>query len=176
MRDVRTVVMRRGRLVSVLVLIPLVLALAACGAEPEPAPEPAMESEPAPESDPAGMAPRVFFVAPEDGGTYSASTPVTFEFGIENYELAAVPDEVEASRAGMGHHHLGLDTDCTPVGEVIPRDDPSWVHFGDASATIDMMLEPGEHTFVLQLGDDEHRAQADEGLCASVTIQVEEGI
>ena len=157
-------------------VLPLVLALSACAADPVPAPEPAMESEDAMESEPASMAPRVFFVSPEAGGTYSASTPVTFEFGIENYELAAVPDEVEQVRAGMGHHHLGLDTDCTPVGEVIPRDDPSWVHFGDASATIDMMLEPGAHSFVLQLGDDEHRAQADEGLCARVTIQVEEGI
>ena len=39
-----------------------------------------------------------------------------------------------------------------------------------------MMLEPGEHTFVLQLGDDEHVTQAAGGLCASVTIRVEEGI
>ena len=172
MRDVRTVAMKRRWLA----VVPLVLALGACAADPEPAAEPEMESEPALESEPAGMNPRVFFVSPEEGGTYSASTPVTFEFGIENYELSPVPDVVEEPRGGMGHHHLGLDTDCVPEGVVIPRDDPTWVHFGDASATIDMMLEPGQHSFVLQLGDDEHRAQADEGLCARVTIQVEEGI
>lgn len=173
MRDVKSLVMMRGWLV-----VPLVLALAGCVAEPEPEPEPepAMESEPAMETEPASTEPRVFFVSPEDGGTYPASSPVTFEFGLENYELAAVPDEVEQPRAAMGHHHLGIDTECTAAGEVIPRDDPTWVHFGDASATIDMMLEPGEHSFVLQLGDDEHRAQPLEGLCASVTIQVEEGI
>ncbi len=172
MRDVRTLITGRGWLA----VLPLVVALSACVADPAPEPEPAMESGDAMDAEPASMGPRVFFVSPEDGETYSASTPVTFEFGIENYELAAVPEEVETPRAGMGHHHLGLETDCTAVGEVIPRDDPSWVHFGDASATIDMMLEPGEHSFVLQLGDDEHRAQPDEGLCATVTIQVEEGI
>ena len=107
---------------------------------------------------------------------YSVDSPVPFEFGIESYELAAVPEEVVQPRVHMGHHHLGLNTDCLPAGEVIPKGDPSWVHFGDASATIEMMLEPGEHTFVLQLGDDEHRAQADEGLCARVTFRVEEGI
>ncbi len=172
MRDFRTSIVGRGWLG----LLPLVVALTACAADPAPEPEPAMESEDAMESEPAGMVPRVFFVSPEEGGTYSASTPVTFEFGIENYELSPVPDVVEEPRGGMGHHHLGLDTDCVPEGVVIPRDDPTWVHFGDASATIDMMLEPGQHSFVLQLGDDEHRAQADEGLCARVTIQVEEGI
>ena len=172
MRDVRTAATRRGWLA----VVALVLALGACAADPEPAAEPEMESEPAMASEPASMDPRVFFVSPEEGGTYSASTPVTFQFGIENYDLSPVPDVVEEPRGGMGHHHLGLDTDCVPEGVVIPRDDPTWVHFGDASATIDMMLEPGEHSFVLQLGDDEHRAQADEGLCARVTIQVEEGI
>ena len=172
MRDLRTSTMGR-RWLGVL---PLVVALTACAADPAPEPEPAMESEDAMASESAGMAPRVFFVSPEEGGTYSASTPVPFEFGIENYELGAVPEVVETPRGGLGHHHLGLDTNCLPAGALIPRDDPTWIHFGDASATIDMMLEPGEHTFVLQLGDDEHRAREDEGLCARVTIQVEEGI
>ena len=98
-----------------------------------------------------------------------------FEFAIENYQLAAVPEEVDQPRPGMGHHHLGVNTDCLPPGEVIPQGDPSWVHFGDGSTTIDMQLEPGEHTMVLQLGDDEHRTQAEDGLCASVTFRVEEG-
>ena len=117
--------------------------------------------------------PAVYFVSPEEGGTYPASSPVAFEFGIADYELGAVPETVTQARAGVGHHHLGLDTGCLPAGEEIPRGDPAWVHFGDASATIEMMLEPGEHTFVLQLGDDEHVTQAAGGLCDSVTIRVE---
>ena len=150
------------------------LAMAACGGA---APELAMESEPA-ASAPASTSdgPRVFFVSPEDGRTYPANLTVPFEFGIENYDLSAVPEEVDQPRPGMGHHHLGVDADCLSPGEVIPQGNPSWIHFGDASTTIEMMLEPGEHMMVLQLGDDEHRAQSQDGLCASVTFWVEEGI
>ena len=147
MRKLRLMVMAHGWLA----LAPLVLA--ACGG--------------------GDAGPRVVFVSPEDGGTYPADSPVAFEFGIADYELGAVPEEVFQPRAGVGHHHLGLNTDCLAAGEEIPRGDPTWVHFGDATSTIEMMLEPGEHTFVLQLGDDEHVTQAADGLCASVAIRVE---
>ena len=168
MRKVRSMVMARGWLL----LVPFMLA--ACGGGEAPAPEPEMESAPAaPDPAPAAAGPRVFFVSPEDGGTYPADTPVAFEFGMENYELGAVPEEVVTVRDGVGHHHLGVNTDCLSAGEVIPQGDESWVHFGSGNTTIDMQLEPGEHSFVLQLGDDEHRTQAADGLCAGVTITVE---
>ena len=168
MRKVRSMVMAHGWLM----LAPFLLA--ACGGGEMPAPEPEMESEPAaPDPAPAGAGPRVYFMSPEDGGTYPADTPVAFAFGMENYELGAVPEEVVTVRAGVGHHHLGVNTDCLAAGEVIPQGDESWVHFGSGNTTIDMQLEPGEHSFVLQLGDDEHRTQAADGLCASVTITVE---
>lgn len=139
-----------------------------------PAPEPEMESEAAaPDPAPASAGPTVYFMSPDDGGTYPADAPVTFEFGMENYELGAVPEELVTVRDGVGHHHLGVNTDCLASGTEIPRGVPEWVHFGDATSTIDMMLEPGEHSFVLQLGDDEHVTQAANGLCASVTIRVE---
>lgn len=147
MRKVRSMVMAHGWLM----LAPFLLA--ACGG--------------------GGDGPRVYFMSPEDGGTYPADTPVAFEFGMENYELGAVPEDVVTVRDGVGHHHLGVNTDCLAAGEVIPQGDESWVHFGSGNTTIDMQLEPGEHSFVLQLGDDEHRTQAADGLCASVTITVE---
>ena len=103
------IVMRRRWLA----LLSLVLAsvLVACGGAEAPAPEAEMElnAEPAAsEAEPSSSSPRVFFVAPEDGATLSVDNPVMFEFGIENYELAAVPEEVEQPRPGMGHHHLGV--------------------------------------------------------------------
>ena len=168
MCDVKSFCMTRGGLV----LVPFLII--ACGGGAPPASESEMVSESEPP--PSAAVPGVFFIAPEDGGTYPASSPVLFEFGVERYGLAAVPEEVEQPRSGMGHHHLGVNIDCLAAGEVIPRGDPSWVHFGDASSTIEMMLEPGEHMFVLQLGDDEHRTQAEDGLCARVTFRVEEGI
>ena len=168
MRKVRSMVMARGWLM----LAPFLLV--ACGGGEAPAPEPAMESEPAaPDPAPASAGPRVYFMSPEDGSTHPADTPVAFEFGIADYELGAVPEELVSVREGVGHHHLGLNTPGLPAGTPIPRGEPEWVHFGDATSTIEMMLEPGEHSFVLQLGDDEHVTQAADGLCASVTINVE---
>lgn len=131
----------------------------------------AMESEPA-ASEPMGD-PRVFFVAPTDGAELAADLSVSFEFGAENFEISPVPEEVESSREGVGHYHLGVNAECLPVGEIIPKADP-WVHFGDGSNTIDMDLAPGPHTFSVQMGDDEHRTI--EGLCETIHIELVEGI
>ena len=76
MRKVRSMVMARGWLA----LAPLLLV--ACGG--------------------SGDGPTVFFVSPEEGGTYPADSPVAFEFGMDNYELGAVPEEVSQVRAGVG--------------------------------------------------------------------------
>ena len=131
----------------------------------------AMPSEPA-ASESMGD-PRVFFVAPKDGVELPADLGVSFEFGTENFEISPVPEAVESSRPGVGHYHLGVDTECLPVGEVIPKADP-WIHFGDGSNTIDMQLAPGPHTLSVQMGDDEHRTL--EGLCETIHIELVEGI
>ena len=117
---------------------------------------------------PAG--PRVFFVQPTDGAT--VKSPVRLEFGIENYQIAAVPaGTVTESRPNLGHHHVGVDADCLPPNTAIPRAAP-WVHFGDGKNVIDMQLPPGQHRLTLQLGDDLHRTQ--EGLCSTITVNVTE--
>ena len=101
-------------------------------------------------------------------------SPVKLDFGIADYQLAAVPAVVPTEaevRPGMGHHHVGVDADCLPAGTVIPMASP-WVHFGKANTTIDMQLPPGPHKLTLQLGDDLHRAV--EGLCSTINITVVE--
>ncbi len=148
----------------------LMMGAVACGGggeEPMPAEEP-MEEAPAPAEEAPAMNPSVSFASPADGAT--VSSPVSMEFAISNYDISPVPEEVETPRDGMGHHHVGIDTECLPVGEIVPQGDP-WVHFGDGSTTFETMLEPGEHTLTLQLGDDEHRTQ--DGLCTTITINVE---
>ena len=69
------------------------------------------------------MAPRAYFAAPEDGAYISVDRPVVFEFGVEDYEITAVSEEVEQPRPDVGHDHLGVDTECRPVGEIIPMAD-----------------------------------------------------
>ena len=118
----------------------------------------------------SGSTPRVFFVAPQNGA--SVKSPVHLQFGIENYQVAAVPQgTVETARPGMGHFHVAVDSDCLSAGTTIQKAAP-WVHFGDGKAEIDMQLPPGMHKLTLELGDDLHRAVDD--LCTSITVNVTE--
>ncbi len=139
---------------------------AACGSEAPP-------SQPAGGSAPATSAAvpatgRVFFVEPQDGAT--VKSPVHLRFGIEKLEILPVPQgDVQTARAGVGHHHVGVDTECLPPGTVIPKAAP-WVHFGDGKNEIDMQLEPGRHKLALEIGDDKHTTLP--GLCATITVNV----
>jgi hypothetical protein len=152
-------------------VLPLALAtgVVACGGgAPEAESEPAAEAPMAATEDRSSTTPSVAFVTPADGAT--VSSPVAMEFIVSNLNISPVPTEVEMPREGMGHHHVGIDTECLAVGEVLPKADP-WVHFGDGSKVFETMLPPGQHTLTLQIGDDEHRTQ--DGLCTTISVTVE---
>ena len=161
-----------------LVVVPVVAAFAltavACGGS---APQPESEAPASQASAPAADASheghvggKVFFVQPANGST--VKSPVQFVFGSEQFTIAAVPaGEVTTVRSGTGHFHLGVDTDCLPVGEVIPKADP-WIHFGDGKNTIEMQLTAGPHRFAVQVGDDKHATMA--GLCETISVTVTE--
>ena len=151
-----------------------VAAAAACGGgEPEPAATSTTTAAPAATAvKPAASSssPRVFWIEPTDGAT--VKSPVKLRFGIENYELAAVPQgDITSARPRMGHHHVGVDTECLPPGTVIPKANP-WVHHGGGQTEMDMQLTPGKHRLTLQLGDDTHTTI--EGMCSSITVNVAE--
>ncbi len=121
-------------------------------------------------------APRVFFVTPADGSQHSGDV-IDIEFGAENYPISAIPEgfdaETDTPRAGMGHYHLGYDTGCLPVGEIIPEGQ-GWQHFGDGSNTTTLENAPAQtYSLTVQIGDDEHRTQ--EGLCTTISIEVTGG-
>jgi hypothetical protein len=161
----------RFALITLSLLMAGLITVSACGGGEAPAPEPEPEAEePMAEAAPMDMemdmTPRVFFIAPEEGAT--VGTSVDLVFGAENFAIEPVGDG--DIHEGAGHHHVGIDTDCLPAGEIVPEAAP-WVHFGDASSTINMQFEPGEHRVCLQIGDGEHRTI--EGLSAVVTFTVE---
>ena len=150
-------------------VLALVTGLAACGgAAPEAEPMEEATPEPEPMEDRSSMMPTVGFVSPTDGAT--VSSPVSMEFIVSNLNISPVPAEVETPREGMGHHHVGIDTECLAVGEAIPKADP-WVHFGDGSKVFETLLLAGAHTLTLQIGDDMHVTQ--DGLCTTISITVE---
>ena len=149
------------------------VAAAACGggmeeAGPESVAEPMEEA-----ADAVSSEPRVFFVAPRDETDHATEIPLGLTFGVENFEIGAVPEELTTVREGVGHYHLGVNTECLPPGEIIPAADP-WVHFGDGSDGMEMQLEGGEYRMTVQIGDDEHRTL--EGLCETITVRMEDGI
>jgi hypothetical protein len=142
------------RVVGALILTATMAVIAACGGS-------------SPESKPAAGG-RVFFKEPANGAI--VKSPVHVVFASEMFTIAAVPQgEVKEVRANTGHYHLGVDTDCLPVGSVIPKADP-WIHFGMGNNTIDMELTPGPHKLVVQAGDDKHATMT--GLCETVSIMV----
>ncbi len=113
--------------------------------------------------------PRIFFIEPKNGAT--VKSPVHLKFGIENYQIAAVPEgDVKTARPGVGHYHVGVDTGCLEPGKTIVKGTPSWIHFGKGDSEIDMQLPPGKHRLSLQLGDDLHNTV--KGLCSTITVNV----
>lgn len=160
-----------SRWVGTVALVAATVVVGACSEAPpatpaETAPPPAAAA-PAP---PPASGPRVFFVEPQDGATVKST--VSLKYGIENFELAAVPaGTVTTTRPGLGHHHVAVDAACLPVGTAIPKAAP-WVHHGDGKSEMQMQLPPGKHTLTLQLGDDLHTTMT--GLCTTITVNVAE--
>lgn len=152
-------------------------ALVACGGGAEAPPEAVEEVDHAAmghEEEAATVAdgaPRVFFANVADGD--EVVSPVRLEFGIESFEIYPVHDPVVIEE-GKGHHHLAVNADCLPPGEIIEKAAP-WVHFGDGSSSIDMQLPPGPVQLTLQVGDGEHRTLDEDGLCATIHVTVVEG-
>ena len=119
---------------------------------------------------------RVFFVSPADGSEHSEDV-INIEFGAENYPISAIPEgfdqETGTPRDGVGHYHLGYNTGCLDVGIIIPQGE-GWQHFGDGSNTTTLENAPaGTYELTVQIGDDQHRTQ--EGLCATISIEVTDG-
>jgi hypothetical protein len=164
----------RIRIVTTAAAAAIAVAVAGCRAERrESAAETATDASHAEHSGSitSGVS-RVFFVTPKDGDTIKTVSKI--EFGAQYYTIAAVPPgEIapEQVRPGVGHFHLGVDTDCLPPGQVIPKADP-WIHFGTGSNTIEMQLTPGRHRLAVQAGDDMHRTLP--GLCEVISVNVVE--
>ena len=159
------------RLKGMLALAVLVTAGAvACGGGTS---EPDTAAEPAAAVDVPTATPRVFFETPRNETDHPTEVPLGITFGVENFEIGAVPETVSTPRPSVGHYHLGVNADCLPAGEIIPAADP-WIHFGDGSDGMEMQLESGEYRLTVGIGDDEHRTIA--GLCETIVIRMEDGI
>jgi hypothetical protein len=106
----------------------------------------------------------VSFVEPKDGAT--VSNPIHVKFAVDGMTVMPAGTMTE----GTGHHHLIIDGQPLPKGEVIPANDKS-LHFGKGQTQTDITLPPGDHTLTLDFGDGAHRSYGPE-MSKTITIHV----
>lgn len=107
---------------------------------------------------------RVFFSEPKEG--VEIKGPVKVVMSVEGIEIKPAGEVVE----GSGHHHILVNRNFTPAGQVIPTDD-SHKHFGKGETEAVLELPPGKHKLTLQFADGLHRSYGKE-LSATVNISV----
>jgi hypothetical protein len=115
---------------------------------------------------PSPASAHLFFITPADGET--VSSPVAVEFGLEGMGVVAAG----VNEAHTGHHHILVDTGLPDLGLPIPAN-ANYIHFGDASTSTELTLEPGEHTLQLLLGDHLHIPHDPPVMSDTITITVE---
>ena len=108
---------------------------------------------------------RVFFTSPSDGAT--VSSPVKVTMGAENFLV----EPAGAVKAGAGHLHIMVDTDCVAAGAVVPSD-ATHLHYGKGQLEAKLALSPGTHTLCLQAADGAHIALAGAGMTQKITLTV----
>ena len=109
---------------------------------------------------PAGAS--VSFTSPADQAT--VPSPVQVTFAVAGMTVAPAGDMAPAT----GHHHLIIDGQPVPEGEIVPADD-THQHFGKGQVETALPLSPGGHTLTMQLADGMHRSY---GPALSATIHV----
>jgi hypothetical protein len=133
----------------VLALLLSVPLLSACGGADTPAPE--SEDFPAETAAEAEVA-AVRILSPADGAVLEGS-----EVRVVLEAVGARVAAVAESLPGTVHHHLFVNQDVTPVGEVIPMNQPGIIHMGDGSSEYTLVdLAPGEYRIIAVLADLAH--------------------
>ncbi len=110
----------------------------------------------------AKMGATAHFIHPKDGAT--VHNPVRMRFSVNGMKLVPAGQKLKDS----GHHHVLIDGQPVPAGEVIQANDRS-IHYGKAQQEAELTLPPGDHTLTLQFGDWLHRSY---GPAMSQTIKV----
>ena len=94
---------------------------------------------------------KVYIISPKDGETVTDLVKV--QFGLLGMGVA--PAGIDADLTG--HHHLVVDRDTPPLDDYLPTGNPQVIHFGKGQTETELVLEPGEHTLQLVLGDKDHK-------------------
>lgn len=104
----------------------------------------------------------VAFAEPADGATVTSPVKVVMTVTGASVQPAGVP------KKGTGHHHILINTEPSPAGTTVAKDD-THIHYGDGATEAELILPAGEHTLTLQFADGMHRSY---GPDVSQTIKV----
>ncbi|HWP60925.1 MAG TPA: DUF4399 domain-containing protein [Candidatus Acidoferrales bacterium] len=107
---------------------------------------------------------KVFFAEPKDGAEVKG--PVKVVMGLEGMQIKPAGEVVE----GTGHHHILINQDFMPPGQVIPTDD-THLHYGKGQTEAVLQLPPGSYKLTLQFADGLHRSYGKD-LSATINIKV----
>lgn len=105
---------------------------------------------------------KVSFGEPADGAT--VSSPVKVVMQVEGMTVKPAGTQ----EANTGHHHLIIDGEGIPTGEVVPAS-KTVIHYGKGQTETELKLEPGKHTITMQFADFAHRSY---GAKMSTTVSV----
>ena len=112
----------------------------------------------------ADPAKHVYFIEPKNGTT--VTNPIKVKFGIDGMTIKPAGEIVD----GTGHHHLLIDLDPVPAGQVIPADE-THLHFGKGQTETEVKLTPGSHKLTMQFANGAHISYGPE-LSATITVIV----
>ena len=110
---------------------------------------------------------RVYFANLKDGQT--VTSPLKVEMGVEAMHVDTANGMLKPA---SGHHHILVDIDSIPTGEVIKKDSVH-IHFGMAQTSAEIKLPPGKHSLTLQFADALHRSYGSR-LTSKVTVEVKQ--
>ncbi len=99
---------------------------------------------------------------PADGAT--VTSPFKVKFGVKGMEIKPAGEQIKDT----GHHHLLINLDSKPAGEIIPFDEKH-MHFGKGQTEAEVKLAPGNYKLTMQLADGFHLSY---GQPMSATIKV----
>src|ERR1041384_6012484 len=94
---------------------------------------------------------KVYFSEPKDGAEIQG--PVKVVMVVEGMQVKPAGEVVE----GTGHHHILINKESIPAGQVIPTDDADR-HFGKGQTETVLDFPPGDYTLTLQFADGLHRS------------------
>jgi hypothetical protein len=107
---------------------------------------------------------KVSFAEPKEGAEIKG--PVKVVMRVEGMKIQPAGEVVE----GTGHHHILINKDFFPPGQVIPTDD-THRHYGKGETEAVLDLSPGDYKLTLQFADGLHRSYGKD-LSATINIKV----